>query len=125
MPFAEYDEMVQALVLHPLHPGLRVGIHVRRSRRNWPEFDALGFQDIAKLLGELAVSVTNDVRRLVLIGFVVEYTDANGRPRSEARKVGAALDAGEVTSVNTRIGPYTAGGNCPVRITTARIAESN
>ena len=76
--------------------------------------------------GYLVVSVKNNTGIAIdNIGFVVEYNDANGQPRSEARKVAAVLDAGEVTTVNTRLGPYSAGGNCPVRITTARIAEQN
>ena len=74
--------------------------------------------------GYLVVTVKNNTAIAIEdVAFVVEYTDANGRPRREARKISSRLEAGEVTSVNTRLGPYTAGGNCPVRITAARIAE--
>jgi len=74
--------------------------------------------------GDLVVSVKNNTALTIdNIGFVVEYTDANGRRKSEARKVAAQLDGGEVTSVDTRLGPYTDGSNCPVRITSARIAK--
>ena len=70
------------------------------------------------------VSVKNNTALTIdNIGFVVEYTDANGRQKSEARKVAAQLEGGEVTSVDTHLGPYTDGSNCPVRITSARIAK--
>jgi predicted Zn-dependent protease len=74
--------------------------------------------------GYLVVSVKNSTAIAIdNIGFVVEFTDANGRRRSESRKISATLEAGEVTSVDTRLGPYTDGSNCPVRITSARIVE--
>lgn len=74
--------------------------------------------------GDLVVSVKNNTGIAIdNIGFVVEYTDASGRRRSESRKVPARLEAGEITSVDTHLGPYTDGGNCPVRITAARIAN--
>ena len=74
--------------------------------------------------GNLVVSVKNSTNIAIdNIGFVVEYTDASGRQRSESRKVSGRLEAGEITSVNTRLGPYTAGSNCPVRITSASIVE--
>jgi len=74
--------------------------------------------------GKLVVSVKNStVLAIDHIAFVVEYTDASGRSKSESRKVPARLEAGEVTSIDTRLGPYAGGANCPVRITSARIAE--
>lgn len=74
--------------------------------------------------GNLVVSLKNNTGIAIdNIGFVVEFTDAGGRPKSESRKVSALLAPGEVTSVNTRLGPYAEGSNCPVRITAARVAE--
>ena len=74
--------------------------------------------------GMLIVTVKNNTGLAVdNVGFVVEFTDAYGRARREARRVAATLDGGEVVSVNTGLGPYSAGGNCPVRITSARIAR--
>ena len=74
--------------------------------------------------GNLVVTLKNNTAVTIdNIGFVVEYTDANGRHRSERRKVAAELEGGEISSVNTRLGPYSAGANCPVRITSARIAD--
>ena len=74
--------------------------------------------------GNLVVSVKNNTNIAIdNVGFVVEYTDASGRRRSESRRIPAQLKAGEITNVNTRLGPYTAGSNCPVRITSASIVE--
>lgn len=74
--------------------------------------------------GNLVVSIKNDTGVIIdNVGFVVEFTDADGRPKSEARKIASQLGAGEVTSVNTRLGPYTSGSNCPVRITSAKLVE--
>jgi hypothetical protein len=74
--------------------------------------------------GKLVVSVKNATGIAIdNVGFVVEYTDASGRNRSESRRIPARLEAGEVTSLDTRLGPYTDGANCPVRITSARISE--
>jgi predicted Zn-dependent protease len=74
--------------------------------------------------GNLVVSVKNNTGVIIEnVGFVVEFRDANGRLNSEARKLGRPLGAGEIASVNTRLGPYRQGGNCPVRINSARIAR--
>jgi predicted Zn-dependent protease len=72
----------------------------------------------------LVVSVKNNITLAIdNVGFVVEYTDSTGRNKSEARKISATLEAGEVTSIDTKLGPYTDDSNCPVRITSARIAN--
>ena len=78
----------------------------------------------ASSTGNLVVSIKNNTTLTIdNIGFAVEYTDANGRQKSELRKISSELEGGEVTSVDSRLGPYTAGTNCPVRITSARIVE--
>ena len=72
--------------------------------------------------GNLVVSVKNNTGVIIdNVGFVVEYRDANGQVKSESRKISVPLGAGEVTSVNTQLGPYQAGSNCPVTITSARV----
>ncbi len=74
--------------------------------------------------GNLVVSVKNNISLTIdNVGFVVELTDSTGRKRTESRKIPATLEPGEVISIDTRMGPYTDGSNCPVRITSARIAE--
>lgn len=74
--------------------------------------------------GNLVVSVKNNISLAIdNVGFVVETTDSTGRKRSEVRKIAAILEPGEVSSIDTRLGPYTDGSRCPVRITSARIAE--
>jgi tetratricopeptide (TPR) repeat protein len=74
--------------------------------------------------GNLVVSVKNNISLAIdNVGFVIETTDSTGRKRSDARKVAARIEPGEVTSVDTRLGPYTAGAHCPVRITSASIAK--
>ncbi len=74
--------------------------------------------------GNLVVSVKNATAIAIdNVGFAIEYTEANGRMRSESRRISGRIEAGEITRVNTRLGPYAAGSNCPVRITSARIAQ--
>ncbi len=74
--------------------------------------------------GNLVVSIKNNTGVAIKdVAFVVEHTDQDGSARQDTRRVSSPLGAGQVTSVNTRLGPYQAGSNCPVRITTARIAE--
>ncbi|MCI0517594.1 MAG: tetratricopeptide repeat protein, partial [Woeseiaceae bacterium] len=75
--------------------------------------------------GELVVSIRNATSVTIAdIRFAIEYTDNTGRQRRVDRQVSGLLGAGQVTSVNTGLGPYTAGGSCPVRIVGARVVES-
>lgn len=75
--------------------------------------------------GELVVSIRNGTSVTIAdIRFAIEYTDNTGRQRRVDRQVSGQLGAGQVTSVNTGLGPYTAGGSCPVRIVAARVVES-
>ena len=74
--------------------------------------------------GNLVVSVKNNISLAIdNVGFVVEITDSNGRQRNETRKIAAIIEPGEVSSIDTRLGPYTDSSRCPVRISSARIAE--
>jgi predicted Zn-dependent protease len=74
--------------------------------------------------GELVVSMKNatpfDINGIVL---AIDYTDTTGRQRTVERQVNGTIPAGNATSINTKLGPYTAGGTCPVRITRASIVE--
>lgn len=75
--------------------------------------------------GELVVSIRNGTAVTIAdIRFAIEYTDDTGRQRRIDQQVNGRLGAGQVTSVNTKLGPYTAGGSCPVRIVAARVVES-
>jgi predicted Zn-dependent protease len=75
--------------------------------------------------GELVVSIRNSTTVTIAdIRFAVEYADSSGRQRRVDQQVSGQLGAGKVTSVNTKLGPYTAGGSCPVRIVAARVVES-
>lgn len=74
--------------------------------------------------GNLVVSIKNNTTLTIdNIGFAVDYTDANGRSKNVTRKLSSQLKAGEVRKIDTGLGPYSASGNCPVRITSARIVE--
>ena len=74
--------------------------------------------------GNLIVSVRNETS--VQIGGVVVaviYTDANSRQQQQRFSIGGQIPPGQVASVNTGLGPYTAGSNCPVEVVAAEIAE--
>jgi predicted Zn-dependent protease len=75
--------------------------------------------------GELVVSIRNGTAVTVAdIRFAIEYTDNTGRQRRIDQQVSGQLGAGKVASVNTGLGPYTAGASCPVRIVAARVVET-
>jgi predicted Zn-dependent protease len=76
-------------------------------------------------IGELVVSIKNGTSVPIAdIQFAIEYTDSTGRQRRIDQQVSGQLGAGQVTSVNTRLAPYTAGASCPVRIVAARVVET-
>jgi predicted Zn-dependent protease len=73
--------------------------------------------------GELIVSVKNNTPvRVADVGLAVQFRDEAGVPRRIDRRIGV-LEAGDVVSLRTGLGPYTPGGGCPVRITGARVAR--
>ena len=57
----EHEEMVQTLLLDPLHPGFRERVHVGRAWRNWSKLDPFRINDRTELLCVLPVSVPNNV----------------------------------------------------------------
>ncbi len=74
--------------------------------------------------GNLVVSVKNDTSVYITgVAFVVQYTDATGRSRQSRQSVRGQIPPGQIASVNTGLGPYTPGSNCPVQVVSARIAE--
>ena len=74
--------------------------------------------------GELVVSIKNNTSVPVAdVRLSVQVRDSAGVPRRMDRRLTGTIDAGEVVSVPTGLGPYTAGSACPVEITGARVAR--
>ena len=74
--------------------------------------------------GKLIVSIRNDTN--VQIGGVqvaVVYTDASGRQQQQRFDINGQVLPGQVASVNTGMGPYAAGSNCPAQVVAASIVE--
>ena len=74
--------------------------------------------------GNLVVSVRNDTP-LQITGVVVEvsYTDAAGGAAQQRHSVRGQIPPGQVASVNTGMGPYSASSGCPVEVVAAQIVE--
>ena len=74
--------------------------------------------------GQLVVSIKNNTSVPVTdVQLSVQVRDSSGVPRRIDRRLRGRLDAGEVVSVPTGLGPYTAGSDCPVQITSATPAQ--
>jgi predicted Zn-dependent protease len=74
--------------------------------------------------GNLVVSVRNETPvQISGVVVAVSYTDANGRQQQQRFGIGGQIPPGQVASVNTGLGPYTAGSNCPAQVVAAEIAE--
>ena len=74
--------------------------------------------------GNLVVSVRNDTSvQITDVQILVQYADATGRQRQVRHDVRGQIPPGQVASVNTGLGPYTPGSNCPAQVVSARIAE--
>ena len=74
--------------------------------------------------GNLVVSVKNDTSLTITgVTIAVPYTDNTGTRRQANRSISGRIEAGKIASVNTGIGPYTAGSQCPAVVTAARIAD--
>ena len=74
--------------------------------------------------GELVVSIKNNTTvPLRDIRLAVQVRDSAGLPRRMDRRLNGTLAGGEVVSVPTGLGPYTAGSGCPVEILSARPAR--
>jgi predicted Zn-dependent protease len=74
--------------------------------------------------GKLVVSVRNDTSvQLTGVQVAVQYTDAAGQQVQQQYDVRGQIAPGQIASVNTGLGPYAAGSNCPATVTAAQIAE--
>ena len=74
--------------------------------------------------GNLVVSVKNDTAvQITGVQIVVQYADASGRQQQVRRDIQGQIPAGQIASVNTGLGPYTAGSNCPATVVSAQVAE--
>jgi predicted Zn-dependent protease len=74
--------------------------------------------------GNLVVSVKNNTSlQITGVSIVVQYTDNAGMQQRIDRNISGVIGPGKVASVNTGLGPYTAGSNCPATVISARVAE--
>ena len=74
--------------------------------------------------GKLVVAVKNDTSvQIEGVQVMVQYTGSSGRAEQVVHAIRGQIPPGQVASVNTGLGPYTAGSNCPATVVAARIAE--
>ena len=74
--------------------------------------------------GKLVVSVKNDTAvQIAGVQVAVQYTGSSGRAEQVVHAIRGQIPPGQIASVNTGLGPYTAGSNCPVTVVAAQIAE--
>ncbi len=74
--------------------------------------------------GNLIVSVRNNTSvQITGVQIAVDYTDSAGRAEKQRYSVRGQIPPGQVASVNTGIGPYTAGGRCPAEVVSAELAK--
>ena len=71
--------------------------------------------------GDLIVSIRNDTTvEITGIAVAVVYTDASGRQQQPRFSINGRVAPGQVASVNTGLGPYTDGSNCPAQVVAIR-----
>ncbi len=74
--------------------------------------------------GNLVVSVRNDTSVPVTgVQIVVQYADAAGRQQQRREQIRGQIAPGQIASVNTGLGPYAAGSDCPAAVVAAQVAE--
>ncbi len=74
--------------------------------------------------GNLRVSVRNDAGVPVSgVQIAVSYNDNSGRTAIKRHSIQGQVPPGQVASVNTGMGPYTAGSACPAEVVAAQIVE--
>lgn len=74
--------------------------------------------------GNLLVSVRNETNVQVRdVQVSVQLTDAAGRQQQQRFNINGQIPPGQVASVNTGLGPYTAGSSCPAQVVAAEVAE--
>jgi predicted Zn-dependent protease len=74
--------------------------------------------------GNLVVSVKNNTTlQITGVSLTVQYTDNAGNQRRLDRNISGTIGPGQIASVNTGLGPYTAGSNCPATVIRAQVAK--
>lgn len=74
--------------------------------------------------GNLVVSVRNDTTVQIRdVQIVVQYGDSAGRQQQRRQAIRGQIPPGQIASVNTGLGPYVAGSNCPATVVAAQLAE--
>ncbi|MHC4230865.1 MAG: hypothetical protein ACYSW0_25800, partial [Planctomycetota bacterium] len=74
--------------------------------------------------GNLVVSVKNNTPLAITgVRITIPYTDNTGIQRRIDRSISGSVQPGQIASVATGLGPYTAGSQCPATVTAARVAE--
>jgi len=74
--------------------------------------------------GKLVVSVKNDTSlQIGGVQVMIQYTGSSGRTEQVRHAIRGQIPPGQIASVNTGLGPYTAGSNCPATVVSAQIAE--
>jgi len=74
--------------------------------------------------GKLVVSVKNDTSlQIGGVQVMIQYAGASGRAEQVQHAIRGQIPPGQVASVNTGLGPYTAGSNCPATVVAAQIVE--
>ena len=74
--------------------------------------------------GNLIVSIRNDTTVPITgVAVAVEYTDASGRQQKPRFNINGQVAPGQIANVNTGLGPYTEGSNCPATVVAAEIVE--
>ena len=74
--------------------------------------------------GNLVVSVRNDTAVVITaVQIAVNYSDSSGRAAEQRHSIPGQISPGQIASVNTRMGPYTTAGGCPVTVVAADIVN--
>ena len=74
--------------------------------------------------GNLVVSVKNNTPLAITgVSIVVYYSDSTGKQQRINRNISGTIDPGKIASVNTGLGPYTAGSDCLATVVSARVVE--
>lgn len=74
--------------------------------------------------GNLIVSVRNETAVQVRgIQVSVQFADSAGRQQQRRFSINGQVPPGQVASVNTGMGPYSAGSSCPAQVIAAEVAE--
>jgi predicted Zn-dependent protease len=74
--------------------------------------------------GKLVVSVKNNTSVQIMdVRIAVQYTDSTGIRQRLDQSISGRIGPGKIASINTGLGPYTAGSQCPATVIAARVAE--